>query len=70
MCPAREYAAGGRETPGRLSWGYTFFAAKERVQKKLVATALKALCDVRHNRHGSPPDLVAQAEIPGKWSVV
>jgi hypothetical protein len=24
----------GRETQGRLSWGYPFFAAKERVRKK------------------------------------
>jgi hypothetical protein len=33
MCAARESAAGGRETQGRLSWGYPFFAAKERVRK-------------------------------------
>jgi len=35
MRPARESTAGGRETQGRLSWGHPFFAAKERVQKKL-----------------------------------
>jgi len=40
MCPARDSAAGGRETQGRLSWGHTFFAAKERVRKK----RLKIFC--------------------------
>jgi hypothetical protein len=32
MCPARE--SEGRDPQGRLSWGYTFFAAKEEGYEK------------------------------------
>jgi hypothetical protein len=43
MCPTRESRLeSGRETQGRLSWGYPFFGGKEGVQKKAFFTVRMA----------------------------
>jgi hypothetical protein len=50
MPPARESRLqSGRETQGRLSWGYPFFAAKERVRKKSFLIS-GCRIGVRHKR--------------------
>ena len=42
MCPARESRLqSGRETQGRLSWGYHFFGGKEGVRKKSFYCSVK-----------------------------